>query len=149
MKDVFTLLKFQARLASWTHDQDALATIRRQVFIDEQHVSESDEWDLADDTAQHFLVYNNNGTPVACARLETQGKVSRMAVLPEYRQQGLGSLLLATVLKVALREKLGPIHLYAQQDARAFYEKYHFTAVGEPFMEAGIEHIAMRYHHGL
>ena len=39
---------FSQRLADWTHDGDALRTIRRTVFVVEQGVPEALEWDAVD-----------------------------------------------------------------------------------------------------
>lgn len=38
-------MTFTVRLAGWRNDREALAGVRRAVFIDEQRVPESLEWD--------------------------------------------------------------------------------------------------------
>ena len=73
-----------------------------------------------------------------------QIKLERMAVLPAYRNQGVGSLLLFKILEIVLPlDKT--IVLNAQIKAKSFYVKNGFIAQGEHFYEANIEHVNMRY----
>jgi len=126
----------------WQHDKDALSAIRRKVFIDEQHVPEQLEWDEDDDDATHFLARIGNRN-VACARLTADGKIGRMAVLEQYRNQGIGRQLLQQVIAHARDEAYPTLYMHAQASAMGFYEKAGFTVSGEPFMEAGIPHREM------
>jgi len=126
----------------WQHDKDALSAIRRKVFIDEQHVPEQLEWDEDDDSATHFLARIGNRN-VACARLTADGKIGRMAVLEQYRNQGIGRQLLQQVIAHARDEAYPTLYMHAQASAMGFYEKAGFTVSGEPFMEAGIPHREM------
>ncbi|HEB82626.1 MAG TPA: GNAT family N-acetyltransferase [Gammaproteobacteria bacterium] len=123
-------------------DNAELKALRRRVFIEEQHVPEELEWDEHDSTATHFLLYLD-GRAIACARLKTDGQIGRMAVLPEYRRQGHGSRLLAFVLQAARQQSLPAVYLHAQISAIPFYEKHGFSAHGDSFMDAGIEHREM------
>ena len=126
----------------WQHDKDALSEIRRKVFIDEQHVPEQLEWDEDDDSAAHFLARTGNRN-VGCARLSAVGKIGRMAVLEQYRNQGIGRQLLLQVIDHA-RDKAYPmLYMHAQASATGFYDKAGFSVKGEPFMEAGIPHQEM------
>jgi predicted GNAT family N-acyltransferase len=126
----------------WQHGKDALSAIRRKVFIDEQHVPEQLEWDEDDDSATHFLARIGNRN-VACARLTADGKIGRMAVLEQYRNQGIGQRLLQQVIAHARDEAYPTLYMHAQASATGFYEKAGFTVSGEPFMEAGIPHREM------
>lgn len=83
-------LVFQVRTADWSKDRDTLSMIRRRVFIQEQHVPEDMEWDEHDSEALHFLVLDTGGKAVGCARLLPNGHFGRMAVLPDWRHQGVG-----------------------------------------------------------
>jgi predicted GNAT family N-acyltransferase len=66
-----------------------------------------------------------------------------MAVLKEYRGQGIGSALLAALLDYAEQKQYASVHLHAQVTAIPFYEKHGFMADGEKFMDAGIPHMNM------
>ena len=132
----------QIRVADWHTDKDMLEDIRRQVFVEEQKVPVELEWDEFDDTSTHFLVTDPDRA-IACARLKTDGQVGRMAVLPGYRNRGIGQKLLQYVLLVAAKQKLENVYLHAQVSAIPFYEKQGFTADGETFYEANIPHREM------
>jgi len=130
------------RVANWADDKTGLAKIRRAVFIDEQKVPEELEWDEEDIRSTHFLVTIDD-TAVATARLKPDGQIGRMAVLNEYRHQGIGQKLLQYVLQNAVSQNMKTLYLHAQVDAVPFYEKQGFSAHGEVFYEADIPHRAM------
>lgn len=130
------------RIADWISDKETLSHIRQAVFIDEQKVPEKLEWDEYDLSSIHFLA-TLNSNPIAVARLKPDGQIGRMAVLSEYRNQGIGSRLLQYVLYYAANKNLQQLYLHAQSDAIPFYEKQGFTAQGDIFYEANIPHRAM------
>ncbi len=131
------------RVAQWRGDEAALALVRRRVFIEEQHVPEDLEWDGEDQAAQHWLALIG-GVAVGTVRMRAGGHIGRMAVLNEYRQAGIGSMLLRTVIEAAREQELLEVHLHAQVQALAFYGRHGFVAAGEVFMDAGIPHRRMR-----
>ena len=135
--------EFTVRLADWTRDRAALAQIRRTVFIDEQGVPEALEWDAGDAGAVHFLAVLGDGTPVGCARLLSNGHVGRMAVLPAWRGCGIGRALLDAALVEARARGQHRVELSAQRHAAGLYARAGFIAVSEPYLEAGIPHVAM------
>lgn len=116
--------------------------IRQQVFIDEQHVPVALEWDEFDDSSLHFLASIDN-VPVATARLKYDGQFGRMAVLADYRRQGVGSALLRTLIQQARALKLPGLHCHAQISALDFYRQHGFNGTGNEFDDAGIPHLAM------
>ena len=130
------------RTADWHTDKDSLTQIRRRVFIEEQNVPEDMEWDEHDNSSIHFLATLDNKI-IATARLKTDGQVGRMAVLAEYRNKGIGSKLLQSVLLAARQQKLKNVYLHAQVSAISFYKKHGFTACGHVFYEANIPHREM------
>ena len=127
---------------SWLKHVDELKEIRRQVFIEEQNVPEELEWDEYDESSIHFLALHE-GKAIAVARLKSDGQIGRMAVLASYRQQGIGSRLLAFILKFSAGKNLGQVYLHAQTSAIPFYEKHGFITQGEIFYEANIPHRGM------
>ena len=131
------------QVVDWHQKQDTLKAIRKSVFIDEQHVPKDLEWDGQDDDCTHFLA-SVNATPVATARLTAEGQIGRMAVLREYRGTGIGSRLLAAVIEQARQSGFKQVFLHAQVNVIGFYEKSGFSAEGDVFIDAGIEHRTMR-----
>ena len=136
-----TDLPIQCRVADWSQslDRDALKRIRYRVFVEEQKVPVELEWDEYDDSASHFMV-TLSGEAIACARLKEDGQIGRMAVLTEYRNQGIGQELLRFVIRTAAEKNIDEVYLHAQVSAIPFYEKQGFSTAGEIFFEANIPH---------
>lgn len=132
----------QCRVADWSIDRDTLSNIRYRVFIEEQKVPVELEWDEYDNSATHFIA-SCDDTAVACARLKSDGQIGRMAVLQDYRNQGIGQALLRFVLQTAAEKNMNEVYLHAQVSAIPFYEKQGFITVGDIFYEADIPHREM------
>ena len=128
---------------AWQDKLDILRSIRTKVFVEEQHVSIEEEWDGQDEDALHVLALTSDRKPVGTARLLASGQIGRMAVLPDYRKQGIGSAMLKRLLKIASDNGIDNLFLNAQVDAVEFYKRLGFVEQGEIFMEAGIKHRKM------
>ncbi len=131
------------QIVSWKEAATALRVVRTAVFIREQQVPEELEWDQFDAVSVHALAVNNTGQPVGTARLLPDGHIGRMAVLKEWRGQGLGSALLTKLLQVLIKRHQFEAQLHAQTSAIPFYKKFGFQIVGEEFIEVGIPHVKM------
>ena len=131
---------FQLTHCCWQGNSELLSSVRRSVFIEEQHVPEELELDELDPLCHHVLVTDVDNKPVATGRIDSDGRIGRMAVLKEYRGQGIGSALLVALLDYAGQKQYAGVHLHAQLTAIPFYEKHGFMANGEKFMDAGIPH---------
>ncbi|HKK22918.1 MAG TPA: GNAT family N-acetyltransferase [Pseudohaliea sp.] len=128
--------------ARWADDEDTLKALRQTVFVHEQQVPPEIEWDGRDRQATHVIA--RLGTEaIACGRLLDDGKIGRMAVLPAHRREGIGAAVLAALVDEARRRGLRRVYLHAQAHAEGFYRAQGFTGEGEPFVEAGIPHLAM------
>jgi predicted GNAT family N-acyltransferase len=127
----------------WCDQEAALRSIREAVFIREQHVPESLEWDEHDRDATHFLALGPENLPVGCIRLLPSGQISRLAVLESFRNQDIGSALLAAAEAEARNRGMTEIFLHAQTQATHFYENAGFTVSGGIFLEADIPHRQM------
>ena len=140
---------FQIAHCSWQGNSEALSTVRRIVFIEEQDVPETLELDESDKLCHHVLVTDSANKPVATGRIGPDGRIGRMAVLKAYRGQGIGSALLTALIDYARQERYINIYLHAQLTAIPFYQTHGFIVSGEVFMDAGIKHRNMFYKHGL
>lgn len=134
---------FSVQVAPWRERAVALQAIRRTVFVLEQHVPESEEWDAFDALSQHVIALVDD-TPIGTGRLLPDGHIGRMAVVKAWRGRGVGRALLAQLLRLARQSALTEVVLHAQTHALKFYEKQGFTVSGPVFMEAGIAHRVMR-----
>ena len=128
------------RVAIWENDKEKLSEVRRLVFIEEQKVPEQLEWDGEDESSIHYLAEIDDKI-VAVARLKPDGQLGRMAVLKEYRSQGVGHKLLQFIIKNLGNRK--NIYLHAQVSAIPFYKKHNFIECGDIFYEADIPHTKM------
>jgi predicted GNAT family N-acyltransferase len=124
--------------------------IRRIVFVDEQGVSSDLEWDELDSPAIHFLGVDAEAVPepkpLGTARLRLlkgYAKAERVAVLKEARGTGLGRAIMLALEEVARSRGAERIRLSAQVSVLGFYEQLGYLGYGEPFVEAGINHLAM------
>lgn len=121
--------------------------VRREVFIDEQHIPMEMEIDQADETAVHALACNRMGVPVATGRLLQRsrgvGQIGRMAVTRVLRGANLGRDVLLALMQAASQRGDHAVVLHAQRNAELFYARFGFVARGEAFEEAGIMHIEM------
>ena len=126
-----------------TRDITTCRALRRTVFIEEQGVSEADEVDDLDGEAIHLLA-TLDGQAIGSARLLVQGavgKIGRVCVLREGRGHGIGAALIrAAVARLRQVDGVTKAKLGAQTHALGFYAGLGFVAVGEVYMDAGIEH---------
>jgi predicted GNAT family N-acyltransferase len=118
--------------------------IRRQVFVEEQHVSVERE-SMDDNESVHYLA-SYNELPAGAARFrktEKGTKIERIAVLKNYRGKGIGEAILLKILDdVESEEK---IYLHAQVNAIQFYIKNGFKTTDNYFVDAGIDHVEMDF----
>ena len=119
-----------------------IRNIRNEVFTKEQNVDSSMDFDGLDDEAIHVLIACNNDF-VGTGRMLKDGHIGRLAVLKEYRGQGLGNCIVKALIEEAVKWDLKRVYLGAQKHAIDFYRKLGFSAYGESFNEVNIEHVSM------
>lgn len=140
---------FEFLEGDWHSVGDLARSVRIAVFVQEQNIPESEEWDDDDAQARHAVVTNLAGLPLATGRLITAGlpareaKIGRMAVLRGSRGMGLGERILRALIDAARGQAIQRITLHAQTSAQAFYERAGFQPEGPVFDEVGIPHVAM------
>lgn len=135
---------FSVEVVVWDTHADLLKKVREEVFIQEQHVPVTLEWDGLDEAATHLLALNPTGEPIGCARLIGDGSIGRMAVLKPWRARGVGHALLQKAVSLYRQRGMHAITLSAQVHAVPFYEKSGFKVCSAPYMDAGITHVDMR-----
>ncbi|MBD2754041.1 GNAT family N-acetyltransferase [Spirosoma validum] len=129
-------------------DLEAAFSIRRQVFVEEQHVDAREEYDEFETTSAHFLARVDDA-PAGTARWRRTSngvKLERFAVLPQFRGSGVGKALVRAVLDDVFSQQPEPIeriYLHAQVTAMPLYTTFGFVPVGPMFEEAGIQHYKM------
>lgn len=130
-------------------DLDAAFTIREKVFVGEQNVPAEAEYDAHDraSTTRHYLARVDD-QPAGAARWRPTNngvKLERFAVLPAFRNHGVGEALVHQVLADVRAEApdAAQVYLHAQLRAIPLYERTGFSKVGDMFAECDIQHYKM------
>src|SRR5512139_4035715 len=118
--------RFRVQAVDWATAQSDLRTIRFEVFVKEQGVPESLEWDGIDPECLHVLAFDQAGMPIATGRLLPDGHIGRMAVMKDWRRRGVGGAVLAELLRLARGRGDKLVILHAQSYVKQFYERTGF-----------------------
>jgi ElaA protein len=155
MKNEVTIKTFNQLTTSELY---ALLKARFEVFVMEQHCFYLDLDDI-DYKAVHIFVKEENDV-IAYSRLFPDNIAPVFAVtrsddanawhigrlLTVKRGQGLGRLMMETILQVAAQLKATTLRMEAQTYAVGLYEKFGFKVISAPFDEAGVMHVEMEKH---
>ncbi|AKJ13741.1 acetyltransferase [Streptomyces incarnatus] len=150
-------LPYTVRVAEDPADREACFAVRKEVFVVEQGVDESIEYDAYDAVAVHVLAVREDGAPLGTGRLlhgeaavaktgadPSVGSLGRLAVARAARGLGVGVALVRAIEDAARARGLTAVDLHAQTHALGFYERLGYAAYGPEFPDAGIPHRAMR-----
>ena len=129
------------------NDTDRLKAflVRAIVFMEEQAITFDDEIDVHEDEAVHVLG-EVDGEPVATGRLRFNGgwaRLERIAVRRAYRGRQLSHALVRFMLQEAKNRGYRRSRLHAQAHLVELYRSHGFAPRGNPFREAGIDHVLM------
>ncbi len=117
--------------------------IRVKVFVDEQGVDRELEYEHEEESTHFIAVVDGEEAGTARWRKTDKGiKLERFAVLPDFRNTGVGKELMNALLN-DIDTKAQKIYLHAQSQVTDFYKKQGFEPEGEEFEEAGIKHFKM------
>lgn len=140
-------MSVEIRRADGCAEMDALLDLRHRVFCVEQGVPKREEIDGRDGDAIHLVALRpEDGRVVGTCRLlfvDRTVQLSRLAVEPEMRRQGIATALLHAADREAAAARARRIVLHAQTYARELYAADGYEPRGRLFVEAGIEHVAM------
>ncbi len=121
--------------------------VRRQVFVEEQGISEDIELDGNDGKALHMIARDGD-TVIGTARVlflaAGQAKIERMAILKPFRRKGIGTGVINFLDEILRNRQINQVFLHAQYPVIGFYKSCGFKESGSPFREAGIGHIKMQ-----
>ncbi len=135
---------FSVSLVCWHDGEPLLKSVREAVFINEQGISPELEWDGLDDQCRHALVLSSHGEAIGCGRMMANGHIGRIAVLPKWRKQKVGTAIVEALLDYARTHDYLQVDVDAQVHAVPFYHTFDFVEEGKVFMDAGLPHIKMR-----
>ena len=120
----------------------AVIYIRKKVFMNEQNVSVDEELDGRDFIADHYLIKDNDNYIATCRIYykDNEATIGRVAVLKNYRNKGVASIMMREAINVIKLNGAKTIHIGAQVGALTFYEKFGFKISGDLYLDANIEH---------
>ncbi|EAZ98842.1 GNAT family N-acetyltransferase [Marinobacter sp. ELB17] len=140
-------MNLRIRKYNWHSAPPQIRGIRQRVFVEEQNVPPELEWDVTDQSSEHFLVVVDGNKAAATARLYgipgATGFIGRMAVLPQYRGKQIGQALLQHLICQGAVH-YSQLQLSAQQHAVEFYQRAGFHLCSDQYDDAGIAHFDMR-----
>jgi len=143
-KDVPSHSGVSVTLLGWADAADSVMPVRETVFVYEQGVPPELERDEHDPVCRHAVARTSAGEVIGTGRLLPDGHIGRMAVLRPWRGAGVGGRVLEALIDEARLRGMREVMLNAQLTAEDFYHRHGFVAEGDVFMDAGIEHRAMR-----
>jgi predicted GNAT family N-acyltransferase len=139
--------KFTYKLVTSGSELEGAFAVRRQVFVEEQGISEDVELDEHDREALHMVVKDGDrviGTARVLFWATGLAKMERMAVLQPFRRRGIGREIISFLSEELKNRQVEQVVLHAQYAVVAFYKSCGFEEVGSPFWEVGIKHIKMQ-----
>jgi predicted GNAT family N-acyltransferase len=135
------------QIQDYASAMDAIQAVRSQVFQVEQGIDSALDFDGLDPAAVHLLAFWEDQA-VGTARIRYfsshTAKVERLAVVPEFRQRGIGKCLMNAILTFLALGDVKTVVLHAQEQTVPFYEHLGFKPVGDRFWEANIPHLKMQ-----
>jgi len=135
---------FTVCAVNWHDGEMMLRAVREAVFIREQGIAPELEWDGLDEGCRHVLVLSLQGAAIGCGRMCSDGHIGRIAVLPKWRGQKVGTAIVEAMLDYARTHGYAEVDVDAQTQAVSFYHSFDFIEEGAVFMDAGLPHIKMR-----
>ncbi len=138
--------ELEVQVAETDRKRDDAFAVRHEVFVEEQGVDETLEYDAHDETATHFVAYDGD-EPIGAARLREYeddiGKAERVAVRASRRKAGVGRALMERLERRAEALGFDTLVLHSQTQAAGFYRNLDYERRGAAFEEAGIPHVEM------
>jgi predicted GNAT family N-acyltransferase len=135
------------KLVTSAYEGMTVSYLRYLVFVIEQQIDVSIEFDGSDAYAVSFLMFDGT-TPVGTIRYykDAQGHyhIGRVAILPAYRSKGYGKAMMVWMHQY-LKMLFNDVHIviHAQAYLVKWYQSLGYLAEGPIFSEAGIEHQLM------
>ncbi|OFZ85235.1 MAG: GNAT family N-acetyltransferase [Betaproteobacteria bacterium RBG_16_66_20] len=131
-------------IMSWEQAQPVAGPIRFGIFVGEQNVPSGIELDDLDAQCVHAVAFDDAGKAIGTGRLLPDGQIGRMAVVKDWRRQGVGDAILEALIEEARKRGHAEVLVAAQLQAAEFYRNHGFVADGKVYTEAGILHEKMR-----
>lgn len=122
--------------ATETWQQAGAYYVRIQAMAKKHHITLRAEFDEHDEPGTQYVLITDNDFPIATARMypldEHRVMIGRVVVLPEYRHQGLGSMVVTECECWAEELGFGRAVVESRDNKIGFYQWLGYEVVGEP-----------------
>jgi len=123
----------------WQQAEPLLKDVREKVFICERRIPKEIEFDRNDNSAFHMLVCDDTSQePIATGRISSNGEISRIAVLMEFRRAAIDKIIMRGLFRIAEELALSEVYIYSPLENVSYFSEHNFYPVGAVFMEAGM-----------
>ncbi len=121
--------------ATETYQQAGAYYVRIQAMAKKHHIILRREFDEHDTPETKYIVVLDDEFPVATARMfpidDVSVEIGRVVVLPEYRHQGIGSMVVGECEKWAAELNYKKAVVESRDNKTAFYELLGYEICGE------------------
>ncbi|MDZ7686426.1 MAG: GNAT family N-acetyltransferase [Gammaproteobacteria bacterium] len=135
-----SIRKFDATEVPWDEHGKIIRKIRESVLVRELGLDQSMVVDDTDPEVCHWHATAPDGQTIGAIRMDLNGTIGRLAVLEEFRGQGVGQALLELAVGKARRFGFREVNCMALIALGDFYRNAGFEPRGEAFAEQGLEH---------
>ncbi len=125
-------------LVNWLSDAAEIMALRKKVFVVEQHFDKEVICDQFDSQCFHILVKDIHNNTIACGRLLHNGRIGKIAVVLNHRNQGIGTRILTQLIKLAKSNNIKNLSLNTETELSHFYNHQNFNNDGPVYMKQGI-----------
>lgn len=135
---------YRIRRVDWQEHGELCANLRKQVFFDEARYHYFATLDGLDAECRHVLALDDQQQPIGCGRIDKDWRLSRIAVLRDRRQQGIGTALLNELIAIARDEQAGQVLCAVPVFSVDYYRQQQFEPVGSVYLESDVPHQRMQ-----
>ena len=129
------LPEFQIIRATETWQQAGAYYVRIQAMARKHHISLRQEFDQHDTPQTKYIVITDHDFPIATARMYPIGEktmmIGRVVVLPEYRHQGIGTMVVIECEVWAEEESYTKTIVESRDNKIGFYESIGYETTGQ------------------
>ena len=133
--EIKALPNFSIIRATETWQQAGAYYVRIQAMAKKHHITLRQEFDEHDGPDTKYIVITDNDFPIATARMypldNRRMMIGRVVVLPEYRHQGIGTMVVSQCEGWAEELGYGKAVVESRENKVGFYEQMLYEVCGE------------------
>ncbi len=133
--EIRELTGFAILRATETWQQAGAYYVRIQAMAKKHHITLRQEFDAHDGPDTKYIVVTDDDFPIATARMypldDRRMMIGRVVVLPEYRRQGIGTMVVSACEAWAEELHYGKTVVESRENKVAFYRQMLYEVCGE------------------